>query len=71
MAEILMQFGERTKLARKFGVSQFTLRRALKFRTKSRLANMLRKAALESGGVLVGAKSLREAANENSGEGIG
>ena len=63
MAEILMINGERTKLASKFKVSERTVRDALKFRTKSKVANMIRKAALEMGGVLQGAKTVREGLN--------
>ena len=47
MAEILMQYGERRKLADKFSVSEVTVREALKFRTRSSKANMIRKAAIE------------------------
>lgn len=60
MAEILMMHGDRRKLAEKFSVSEVTVRDALKFRTRSNKANMIRKAALEMGGVLKGAKTLRE-----------
>ena len=60
MAEILMMYGERRKLAEKFSVSEVTVRDALKFRTRSNVANMIRKAALEMGGVLKGARTLRE-----------
>lgn len=60
MAEILMKHGDRRKLAEKFSVSEVTVRDALKFRTRSNVANMIRKAALEMGGVLQGARTLRE-----------
>jgi len=60
MAEILMMYGERRKLAEKFSVSEVTVRDALKCRTRSNVANMIRKAALEMGGVLKGARTLRE-----------
>lgn len=60
MAEILMMHGDRRKLAEKFSVSEVTVRDALKFRTRSNVANMIRKAALEMGGVLQGARTLRE-----------
>lgn len=60
MAEILMQYGERRKLADKFSVSEVTVREALKFRTRSSKANMIRKAAIEMGGVLQGAKTIKE-----------
>lgn len=61
MAEILMKYGGRRELAEKFSVSEVTVRDALKFRTRSNVANMIRKAALENGGILQGAKSLKEA----------
>lgn len=60
MAEILMMHGDRRKLAEKFSVSEVTVRDALKFRARSNKANMIRKAALEMGGVLKGARTLRE-----------
>lgn len=60
MAEILMMHGDRRKLAEKFSVSEVTVRDAFKFRTRSNKANMIRKAALEMGGVLKGARTLRE-----------
>lgn len=55
-----MMHGDRRKLAEKFSVSEVTVRDALKFRTRSNKANMIRKAALEMGGVLKGARTLRE-----------
>lgn len=61
MAEILMKYGGRRELAEKFGVSEVTVREALKFRTRSNVANMIRKAALENGGTLQGAQTLKEA----------
>ena len=61
MAKILMDYGAKRELAEKFGVSEVTVRDALKFKTKSNIANMLRKAALEMGGVLKDAKTLKEA----------
>lgn len=64
MAEILMKYGGRRELAEKFGVSEVTIREALKFRTRSSVANMIRKAALENGGILQGANSLKEATGE-------
>lgn len=68
MAEILMKHGDRRELAQKFDVSQVTIISALKFRTHSNVANMIRKAALEMGGVLQGAKSLKEATHESDKE---
>lgn len=65
MAEILMQYGERRKLADKFSVSEVTVREALKFRTRSSKANMIRKAAIEMGGVLQGAKTIKEGLDIN------
>lgn len=66
MAEILMQYGERRKLADKFSVSEVTVREALKFRTRSSKANMIRKAAIEMGGVLQGAKTMKEGLGANN-----
>lgn len=60
MGEILMKRGDRRELARKLGVSHVTIISALKFRTHSNVANQIRKAALEMGGVLLGAKSTKE-----------
>lgn len=68
MAEILMMHGDRRKLAEKFSVSEVTVRDALKFRTRSNVANMIRKAALEMGGVLQGARTLREEIGKESDE---
>ena len=65
MAKILMDYGAKRELAEKFGVSEVTVRDALKFKTKSNIANMLRKAALEMGGVL-NAKTLKEAVHANT-----
>ena len=59
MAKILMDYGAKRELAEKFGVSEVTVRDALKF-------NMLRKAALEMGGVLKDAKTLKEAVHANT-----
>lgn len=61
MAKILMDYGAKRELAKKFDVSEVTVRDALRFKTKSGKANMLRKAALEMGGVLKDAKTLKEA----------
>lgn len=60
MAEILMKHGDRRELAKKFDVSHVTIISALKFRTHSNVANQIRKAALEMGGVLLDAKSTKE-----------
>lgn len=68
MAEILMMHGDRRKLTEKFSVSEVTVRDALKFRTRSNVANMIRKAALEMGGVLQGARTLREGIGKESDE---
>ena len=70
MAEILMMHGDRRKLAEKFSVSEVTVRDALKFRTRSNKANMIRKAALEMGGVLKGARTLREGIGKESDESL-
>lgn len=66
MAEILMKYGGRRELAEKFNVSEVTVRDALKFRTHSKVANMLRKAALEMGGVLQGARTIHEGLRQGS-----
>lgn len=66
MAEILMRHGGRRELAKKFKVSEVTVRDALKFKTRSKVANMLRKAALEMGGVLQGARTVKEGLCEES-----
>ena len=66
MAKILMDYGAKRELAEKFGVSEVTVRDALKFKTKSNIANRLRKAALEMGGVLKDAKTLKEAVHANT-----
>ena len=66
MAKILMDYGAKRELAEKFGVSEVTVRDALKFKTKSNIANMLRKAALEMGGVLKDVKTLKEAVHANT-----
>ena len=66
MAKILMDYGAKRELAEKFGVSEVTVRDALKFKTKSNIANMLRKAALEMGGVLKAAKAVEEAVHANT-----
>lgn len=65
MPEILMKYGQRRELSNKFGVSEVTVRDALKFKTKSSVANMIRKAALEMGGVLQGARTIKEGLNDN------
>lgn len=51
MAEIITKQGERVKLAELFGVSEVTIRSALKYRTKSDLAARIRKVAIDRGGV--------------------
>lgn len=56
-----MRRGELKKLAERLGVSYVTVNNALKFRTRSNVSNMIRKAALENGGALIGAKSLKVA----------
>ncbi len=50
MAKILVEFAEKTKLAKLFGVSRVTINDALRYRTKSELANRIRSAAIERGG---------------------
>lgn len=66
VGEILIKHGGRRELAEKFKVSEVTVRDALKFRTHSKVANMLRKAALEMGGVLQGARTIREGLSQES-----
>ncbi|HBX44446.1 MAG TPA: hypothetical protein DEG28_00935 [Porphyromonadaceae bacterium] len=53
MGEILTKHGDRQELAKIFNVSIVTIRSALKGRTKSPLAQRIRKAAIERGGVEV------------------
>lgn len=53
MSEILTKHGERGALAKLFNVSEVTVRSALKGRTNSPLAQRIRKAAKERGGVEV------------------
>lgn len=53
MSEILTKHGERGYLANLFNVSLVTVRSALKGRTKSVLAERIRKAAKERGGMEV------------------
>jgi len=50
MAKILVEFAEKSKLAKLFGVSRQTVNDALRFRTKSILSEEIRKKALERGG---------------------
>lgn len=61
-----MKHGGRRELAEKFKVSEVTVRDALKFKTRSKVANMLRKAALEMGGVLQGARTIRDGLSQGS-----
>ncbi len=51
MGEIITKQGERVKLAKLFGVSEVTIRSALKGRTKSELSTKIRKVAKDNGGV--------------------
>ena len=51
MSEIITKQGDRVKLAKLFGVSNVTIRSALKGRTKSELATKIRKVAKDNGGV--------------------
>ena len=57
--EILMKRGERKRLMEDFNVSKPTVIAALRGESDTKLANMLRKAALERGGVIVGAAPVR------------
>lgn len=57
--EILMKRGERKRLMEDFNVSKPTLIAALRGESDTKLANMLRKAAMERGGVVFGAAPTR------------
>jgi DeoR/GlpR family transcriptional regulator of sugar metabolism len=50
MAKILVDYGDKKRLAKTFGVSEVTIRSALAYRTKSELSERIRKAALQLGG---------------------
>jgi DNA-binding phage protein len=50
--KIIMDHGGRIKLARDFKVTRRTVYNALSREPRSQLANMLRKAAIERGGVV-------------------
>lgn len=51
MGEILLKYGKtRREIAKAFGVSTVTVRSALKGRTRSKLADRIRKMAIEKGG---------------------
>ena len=52
--QIILSDEKKREMAKTFGYSRQTVWAALKFRTKSSVANMLRKAALERGGILIG-----------------
>lgn len=51
MAKIFVEFKEVTALAKLFEVSRVTVVSALRYRTKSRLADQIRTAAIKRGGV--------------------
>jgi len=51
MPIIILPHGEIQRLAKDYGKSLPTVRKALRGETKSKIADMLRKAALERGGV--------------------
>jgi hypothetical protein len=53
MKKILVEYGEKTRLAQLFGVSDVSVRSALFFRTRSPLSDRIRKAALERGGKIM------------------
>jgi len=53
--QIILSDEKKREMAKTFGYSRQTVWAALKFRTKSPVSNMLRKAALERGGILIGA----------------
>lgn len=52
--QIILSDEKKRELAATFGYSRQTVWAALKYRTKSPVANMLRKAALERGGIPIG-----------------
>lgn len=51
MSIVLVEAGEKTKLAKLFGVSNLTIRRALNGKTQSDLAKQIRATAVLRGGV--------------------
>jgi hypothetical protein len=51
MGKILVELGERKKLMKIFGKSHVTVRRALNGQTNTLLAQKIRKAAIERGGM--------------------
>jgi hypothetical protein len=51
MGEILTGFGEKGRLAKIFKTSYVTVRAALRGKTHSELAEKIRKAAIERGGI--------------------
>jgi hypothetical protein len=50
MMKILVEFKEKTQLAKLFSVSRVTINAALRYKTNSVLAQKIRIAALERGG---------------------
>lgn len=52
--QIILSDEKKRELAATFGYSRQTVWAALKYKTKSPVSNMLRKAALERGGILIG-----------------
>ena len=52
--QIILSDEKKKELAASFGYSRQTVWAALKFKTKSAVDNMLRKAALERGGIMIG-----------------
>jgi len=57
--QIILSDGKKKELAAAFGYSRQTVWAALNYKTKSPVANMLRKAALERGGIKIGANTDR------------
>lgn len=51
MSKVLVESGEKTKLAKLFGVSRLTVLRALNGKTQSDLAKQIRATAVLRGGV--------------------
>lgn len=57
--KILVEQGEKRRLAELFGVSDVSVRSALFFRTRSPLSDRIRKAALERGGRIMEKSNLK------------
>lgn len=64
MGRILVEWGEYKKIAEVFNVSTRTVRDACKARSESKLAQRIRKAAIERGGVAVENKACAKNQND-------